>query len=95
MKISILDIMEANDDNPLNDDKLKADLYAMSESDPDGFMEEILQVLKSFPEFILSDNAPVENKTNALNRMMKHFENLQRYEDCAFVKNQLTKLDAR
>lgn len=85
--------MEGTDENPLNDDKLKADLYAMSEKDPDGFMEEILQVLKRFPEFIQSDNAPIENKVNALNRMLNHYTELERYEDCAFIKKQLDKLN--
>ena len=93
-KNSILEIMEGADKNPLDDEKLKTDLYALSESDPDGFMEEILQVLKRFPEFIISDNAPIENKVTALTRMLKHYEVLEAYEDCRFIQNQLDKLNA-
>ena len=85
--------MEGADENPLDDERLKADLYAMSEENPERFMTEILQVLKRFPQFIFTDNAPVENKIAALTRMLKHYEKTEEFEECQFLHSQLAKLN--
>ena len=85
--------MEGTDKNPLDDDQLRAELYAMSEKDPDGFTDEIYQILERFPEFIVNDTAPVENKRAALTRMIKQYESREMYERCGFLKSQLSKLD--
>lgn len=91
---SILGYME-KDDNPLKDEKIRASLYAMNKKDPDGFMDEVLISLKRFPEFIVEDGAPLQQKIASLTRMMKHYEKTEQFENCLFVKTQIDKLNGK
>ncbi len=71
----------------LNDPEFILALNEIKLTDLDLFMELILMSLKTFPEMAVKDDVPVENKLSALDRVIKHFENLERYEDCAFIRD--------
>ena len=94
MENSIFKTMEGSDKNPLEDEKLRAELYALSKSQPDKFTDAIYEAFERFPEFIILDTAPIEDKKAALGRMLKHYEDREVYERCIFLQAQLTKLDA-
>lgn len=63
------------------------ELIKLKERDPDAFMQLILESLKRHPELAVSDEAPVENKMRALEKMLRHLEEKENYEDCAFVRD--------
>ncbi len=65
-------------------------MLQLREKDPDGFMNLVLNSLKKYPELAVEDRAPAENKLRALKAMLEHFENIEDYEDCAFIRD-LTK----
>lgn len=71
--------------NPLRDKDLIQGLLKIRDKDPNAFMELMLRTLKSHPEFAVSDSAPLENKVRALTRLLQHFENMEKYEDCVFI----------
>lgn len=61
-------------------------LQDLKKNDPDRFMEIVLDTLKQDEELAITDKTPVENKLTAIATMTKRLEELQRYEDCAFLK---------
>lgn len=65
-------------------------MMLLRERDPDGFMKLVLGSLKKYPELAVEDHAPAENKLRALKSMLEHFEQVEDYEDCAFLRD-LTK----
>ena len=65
-------------------------MLQLREKDPDGFMNLVLNSLKKYPELAVEDRSPAENKLRALKAMLEHFENIEDYEDCAFIRD-LTK----
>ena len=72
--------------NPLHDPELLAALLSLREQSPDKFMDLVLGALKKYPELAVEDAAPSENKLRALKSMLKHYEESEKYEDCAFLK---------
>ncbi len=73
--------MENNFDN----EKFIQRLMQIKNEDPDLFMDMVLDVLKKDESYAFSDGAPIESKHTALLTMIKRFEELERYEDCAFL----------
>lgn len=71
--------------NPLDDDKFIEAIRSMRENDAAGFAETVLAALKKHEQFALEDEAPVENKLLALQKLVDYFELDERYEDCAFL----------
>jgi hypothetical protein len=63
------------------------ELIRLKEQDPDAFMQLILASLKRHPELAIADGTPVSNKVRALEKMLKHLEEKEEYEDCAFVRD--------
>jgi len=61
-------------------------LLKLRENDPDAFMQLILESLKRHPELAISDEHSVERKIQALEKMIRHFEEKEEYEECAFIK---------
>lgn len=75
------------EENPLYDEELLKTLLELREKDFDGFMNLVLSSLKKHPEVALEDRAPVESKLKALTSMLKHYEENESYEDCAFLRD--------
>lgn len=62
-------------------------LMEIRRDDPDKFMELVLEALKSERELAITEGSPSEKKLNALDAMMKHFEEKEGYENCAFIRD--------
>jgi hypothetical protein len=80
--------MESNFD----DEKFIKRLNQIKEEDPDRFMDMVLNILRKDESFAFMDKAPLAQKQTALSTMIKRYEELERYEDCAFlnsIKNRL------
>jgi hypothetical protein len=80
--------MESNFD----DEKFIKRLNQIKEEDPDRFMDMVLNILRKDESFAFMDKAPLTHKQTALSTMIKRYESLERYEDCAFlnsIKNRL------
>jgi len=74
--------MEAFDDQ-----EFIAKLEELKEKDIDGFMGLVLLSLKTHPDVAVQANTPIENKVLAMKRVLKHFEEREDYEDCAFLRD--------
>jgi hypothetical protein len=70
-----------------NDEEFIAKLEEIKEKDIDGFMSLVLLSLKTHPDFAVEDDTPIENKVSAMKRVLKHFEEKEDYEDCAFLRD--------
>ena len=60
-------------------------LEQLKENDLDTFMKLVLLSLKTHPEFAVEDDTPTEDKIKAMKIVLKHFEEREDYEDCAFL----------
>ncbi len=69
----------------LSDEEFIEQLKKIKETDHDKFMNIVLFSLKSHPEFAVEDDAETEDKVSALGKVLKHFEEKEDYEDCAFI----------
>lgn len=76
----------------MNREEFLIELIRLQERDPDAFMQLILESLKRHPELAIADGAPVSNKVRALEKMLKHLEEKEEYEDCAFVRDLNTQI---
>jgi hypothetical protein len=60
-------------------------LEQLKTEDIDTFMKLVLLSLKTHPEFAVEDDTPTEDKISAMKIVLKHFEEREEYEDCAFL----------
>jgi hypothetical protein len=70
-----------------NDPEFIALIEEIKNKAPDKFMELVLTALKAFPDYAVEDNVPMETKASALAIVLKHFEEREDYEDCAFIRD--------
>ena len=75
--------MESNFDN----EAFIKHLNKIKEEDPDKFMDMVLDILRKDESYAFEDGSPLEKKRTALSTMIKRYEELERYEDCAFLNN--------
>ena len=73
--------------NAFDDQEFIAKLEELKEKDIDGFMSLVLLSLKTQPDTAVQANTPIENKVTAMKRVLKHFEEREDYEDCAFLRD--------
>jgi hypothetical protein len=73
--------MESN----FNNDEFIKHLNKIKEEDPDRFMDMVLNILKKDESYAFEDGSPLEKKQTALSTMIKRYEELERFEDCAFL----------
>jgi hypothetical protein len=73
--------------NDLNSREFLQQLAKMKAEDPDLFMDMVLEALRSDENYAFNDESPVENKVSALSTMIRRYEALERYEDCAFLNS--------
>jgi hypothetical protein len=52
----------------------------------DAFFELVFQSIVNWPEEAVDDKSPVDNKIKALERIIKHFQDLEEYEKCQELK---------
>lgn len=71
----------------LNDREFIAKLEELKTSDLPAFMELVLFSLKTHADFAVEDDAPIEHKRRAIKTIIQHFEEMEDYEDCAFLRD--------
>ena len=69
----------------IDDPEFIAMLEELKTKDIDTFMSLVLLSLKTHPEFAVEDDTPTEDKIKAMGIVLKHFEEREDYEDCAFL----------
>lgn len=67
-------------------------LESLKKKDIDAFFELVFQSIVNFPEDAILDSSPMENKKQALQRIIKHFEETEDYEKCAQLKSILDQI---
>lgn len=77
----------------LNNPEFIERIREIKETDPDRFMAIVLESLKTFPDFAVKDDAPIENKRKALELMRMHFQDREEYEECAFIRDLQKKIE--
>ena len=75
------------------DEDFFKEILRIKNEEPEKFMDMVLDILKDDLEYALKDDSPKENKIIALKNMQKHYENAERYEDCAFISKILKDLE--
>ena len=73
--------------NAFDDQEFIAKLEELKERDIDQFMSLVLLSLKTHPDFAVEDDVPVDHKVEAMKKVLKHFEEKEDYEDCAFLRD--------
>jgi hypothetical protein len=68
-------------------------LKELRNADVEGFTNLILGVLRFDPDQAVDDNAPSSKKISALNKMIDYLETTERYEDCAFIRDIVKRID--
>ena len=79
--------------NAFDDQEFIAKLEELKERDIDGFMGLVLFSLKTHPDFAVEDDVPIETKVSAMKKVLKHFEEKEDYEDCAFLRDLQKKIE--
>ena len=69
------------------DPELIEKLIELSKTDHNHFMDLVLESIKAFPEIAIEDDSEPATKLQALQKVIRHFENREEYEDCAFIHN--------
>lgn len=77
----------------IDDPEFIAILEEFKDKDLDTFMELVLFSLKTHPEFAVEDDTPAEDKVKAMKIVLKHFEEREDYEDCAFLLDLQKKIE--
>jgi hypothetical protein len=75
------------------DPEFIAKLEELKSRDIDKFMELVLASLKTFPDLAVEDDTPTGNKIQALKVVLKHLEEREDYEDCAFIRDLQKKIE--
>jgi hypothetical protein len=75
------------------DEDFFKEILKIKKEEPEKFMDMILEILKGDLKYVLNDDAPKENKVIELKNMQKHYESVERYEDCAFISKILKELE--
>jgi hypothetical protein len=70
-----------------NDAEFIALIDEIKKKDINLFMDLVLDALKTFSDYAVEDDVPIENKRAALKEVIKHFEKREDYEDCAFIRD--------
>lgn len=71
----------------LNDQEFLAKLEEIKHKDKSKFMDLVLRALKTNPDYAVKEDTPTEKKVTALKAVLKHFEEREEYEDCAFLRD--------
>lgn len=72
-------------EDPLRDDEIIRNMLELRERDPDAFADLFLEIIRNYPEVAIEDAAPAEEKLAAIDRILKHYELKESYEECAFL----------
>lgn len=73
--------------------KILLDLIYLRQTDYTAFMERLYEALTGEFKGVINDTSPVEEKSQAIWTMIKHFEENEEFEKCAELKKLADKLD--
>jgi hypothetical protein len=73
--------------------KILLDLIYLRQTDYAAFMERLYEALTGEFKDVINDASPVEEKSQAIWTMIKHFEENEEFEKCAELKKLADKLD--
>jgi hypothetical protein len=76
-----------------NSEELIQRLQELKDSNIEEFTNLILAAFRVAPDHVVEDPHPSEHKLRALNSMLEYLETTERYEDCAFVKTIIDKIN--
>lgn len=71
----------------LNNEEFIRKLEELKGKDMDAFMEIVFYALSEHQDFAVEDDVPIENKMEAMTKVMKHFERKEEFEKCAFLRD--------
>lgn len=72
--------------------KILLDLVYLRQTDYDAFMDRLYEALTGEFKDVINDQTPVEEKSQAIWTMIKHFEQNEEFEKCAGLKKLADKL---
>ena len=73
--------------------KILLDLIHLRQTDYSAFMNRLYEALTGEFKDVIHDKSPVEDKTQAIWTMIKHFEENEEFEKCADLKKLADELD--
>ena len=76
-----------------NSEELLRRLEELKNSDVETFTNLILESFRIAPVHVLEDPHPSAHKLRALKSMLEYLETTERFEDCAFVKGIMDKIE--
>lgn len=71
------------------------ELVHLRQTDYDGFMNRLYEAITGEFKEVLHDQTPVEEKSQAIWTMIKHFEKTEEFEKCADLKKLADELDIK
>tara|TARA_B100000768_G_scaffold33907_1_gene32442 strand:- start:673 stop:957 length:285 start_codon:yes stop_codon:yes gene_type:complete len=74
--------MESNNNNGFGDDFIKSLLLTLEQTNFDEFMNLSYAVMMQSPSQVLKRRDSVDMKLDAINGMIKYFEEIEAYEKC-------------
>jgi len=76
-----------------NSEDLIRQLEELKNSDVESFTNLILASFRILPDHVIEDPHPSAQKIKALQAMLKYLETTERFEDCAFVKRFIDRIE--
>lgn len=73
--------------------KILLDLIHLRQTDYDAFMNRLYEALTGEFKDVINDSSPVDEKSQAIWTMIKHFEKQEEFEKCAELKKLADVLD--
>ena len=73
--------------------KILLDLIHLRQTDYSAFMNRLYEALTGEFKDVIHDSSPVEDKSQAIWTMIKHFEKNEEFEKCADLKKLVDELD--
>jgi hypothetical protein len=73
--------------------KILLDLVHLRQTDHDAFMNRLYEALTGEFREVIHDAAPIEEKSQALWNMIKHFEKTEEFEKCANLQKLIQELE--
>lgn len=73
--------------------KILLDLIHLRQTDYDAFMNRLYEALTGEFKDVINDSSPVNEKSQAIWTMIKHFEKNEEFEKCAELKRLVDDLD--
>lgn len=75
--------------------KTLLDLVHLRQTDYDAFMDRLYEALTGEFKEVINDRTPVEEKSQAIWTMIKHFEKNEEFEKCADLKKLSDQLNSQ